>query len=89
MTTEIKRGQHWRHKKRGTVYEIVNTEAMAQCSQGGEGSSPDMNSLVGLIEDEPWVAYHPVGLSPAVALYFRMKEEFLDGRFELVKEADA
>ncbi len=76
--TDIQVGQKWRHKKRGTLYEIVCTAAFIQCA-----TDPHVESY----EDEDWVAYHPVGLSPAVALHFRMKEEFLDGRFELVEDA--
>lgn len=70
--SEIESGQKWRHKKRGGVYEIVHTCASIQCAT-------DLG--VQAYEDEDWVAYRPVD---GHSLYFRMREEFLDGRFEIV-----
>lgn len=70
---EIEAGQVWRHKKRGSVYEIVSATASIQCSADVHIQS---------YEDEDWIAYKPYGAGSGGMLYFRMKEEFLDGRFE-------
>lgn len=77
--SEIRNGQHWRHVKRGGIYEIVHTCASVQVS------SLDNGELEAMLEGEDWVAYRPLDNDN---LYFRMKGEFLDGRFTLVKEAD-
>lgn len=74
--TELRTGQHWRHKKRGSVYEIVATDCTMQCSSYEAWA----------MEEEMWVAYRSI---TGHQLHFRMSEEFLDGRFELVKDADA
>lgn len=37
------------------------------------------------LEDEPWVAYRPVN---GYRLFFRLQEEFLDGRFVFVRDAN-
>ncbi len=79
---EIKRGQHWRHLKRGSVYEIVDDNAHVQIAKGTV--SPDGDSEE-YLEDQRWVAYQSIN---AFGIYFRMYEEFGDGRFELMKEAD-
>lgn len=71
--SEIETGQKWRHKKRGSEYEIVATDAALQISCKGED--------YGWLEDEDFVVYRPVN---GHRLFFRMREEFLDGRFELV-----
>lgn len=73
----IKPGQHWRHKKRGGVYNIIDVNARIQVSsiEGPAAAS---------LEDMTWVAYRDVRGAP-FPLVFRIKEEFLDGRFELVK----
>lgn len=73
--TEIQRGQKWRHKKRGSVYEIVQTNAALQISCKGED--------YGWMEEEDFIAYRTVD---GERLFFRMREKFLDGRFELVAE---
>lgn len=72
--SEIEVGQKWRHGKRGSVYEIVHTAASIQCSADAHVQS---------YEDEDWIAYRPV---IGHALHFRMREEFLDGRFVRVPE---
>lgn len=68
---EIQVGQQWRHKKRGSVYEIVATDAALQIATKGED--------YGWLEDEDFIAYRPMN---GYRLFFRMREEFLDGRFE-------
>lgn len=73
--TEIETGQRWRHKKRGSIYEIVHTAASIQCAS---------DAHVQGYEDEDWIAYSPFGAGVGGLLYFRLKAEFLDGRFELV-----
>lgn len=75
ITTEsnIAPGQQWKHKKRGSVYEIVATDAAIQITTIGDDEMQDM------LEDEDWIAYRPIN---GHRLYFRMREEFLDGRFE-------
>jgi hypothetical protein len=72
----IETGQQWRHKKRGTVYEIVDNNCRIQVSsiEGPAAAS---------LEEMTWIAYRDVR-GAAFPLCFRMKEEFLDGRFELV-----
>lgn len=75
--SEIKVGDHWRHKKRGGVYEIVHTRADVWIS-----SYPEIETL---FEGEVWVAYKPID---GHALYFRLYGEFADGRFEKVKDAN-
>jgi len=62
-------GQRWRHKERGTVYEII---AVAS-GQGGD------------IEGRDVVVYvdAPESRSHACSVWAREKKEFLDGRFEL------
>lgn len=73
--SDIATGQQWRHKKRGSVYEIVATDAAIQITSIGDDEMQDM------LEDEDWIAYRQVD---GHRLYFRMREEFLDGRFEKV-----
>jgi hypothetical protein len=77
--SEIKNGQKWRHKERGSVYVIVDTKSRCQCSSIGK-------SMRRLLENELWVNYKDVrsGMN-----CFRMRDEFLDGRFELVESGDA
>lgn len=81
--TELRTGQHWRHKKSGGVYEIVSIEARIQVSTLIEEIP---NRDIGeFLEEETWIAYRSL---TGYVLCFRMKDEFLDGRFEFVKEAD-
>lgn len=68
----------WRHKKRGTVYEIVSTTASLQCS-----CAPEVEAT---FEDDTFTVYRNVKTG---AVYVRPTEEFMDGRFErLPHEAD-
>jgi hypothetical protein len=71
-------GTKWRHKVRGTEYEIVDDDASIQISSTGN------DELEAILEDEAWFAYRPVN---GHKLYFRMGNEFLDGRFEQIDVA--
>ena len=61
----------WRHKKRGTVYEIISTTAALQCATAQE------------VEDQfagqAWTVYRNIQTK---AVYVRPSAEFQDGRFE-------
>lgn len=61
----------YRHKKRGTIYEVLSHHASLQCS-----SSPDLEAL---FEDEEWTVYKNV---ESWHLYVRPTAEFKDGRYE-------
>lgn len=63
----------YRHKKRGTVYEIVTHDASLQCSAAPE--------FEGMFEDDTFTVYRSVDTG---AVYVRPTPEFLDGRFEPV-----
>lgn len=76
--SEIETGQKWRHKKHGSIYEVVAIDAAIQIASIGDIGDDEMMMM---LEDEDWVAYRPVD---GHRLYFRMREEFLDGRFEQV-----
>lgn len=65
----------WRHKKRGTVYEIVTSLASLQCSCA-PGVEADF-------EDDTFTVYRNVKTG---AFYVRPTEEFMDGRFERVDD---
>lgn len=69
-------GSKWRHKIRGTTYEVVFDTASLQCS-----SVPGFEELV---EDEDWIVYRN---NATGSVHVRMAKEFFDGRFELVEEA--
>jgi hypothetical protein len=72
---EMKIGQIWRHKVRGVEYEIVSDCASIQCS-----AAPEFEDQFGA---EYWVVYRSVR---SASVWVRPKEEFLDGRFEFVRE---
>lgn len=74
--TEIENGQKWRHKERGSVYEIIDSHSHIQCSSVER-------SMQNMLENEIWVAYRDER-GAAFPMCFRMVEEFLDGRFEFV-----
>lgn len=63
----------WRHKKRGTTYEIVTDSAFLQCS-----AAPEFERA---FEDDAWTVYRSLQTG---AVYIRPTEEFLDGRFERI-----
>lgn len=70
------RGTQWRHKKRpGVIYEIVDDDASIHISEVVTDEQAE------ILEEEAWFAYRPVN---GHKLYFRMGQEFLDGRFERV-----
>lgn len=73
-------GTKWRHKKRGSVYEIVDDDASIQINTTGD------DEIEAVLEDAIWFAYRPVN---GHKLYFRQRDEFLDGRFVQVTEAEA
>jgi hypothetical protein len=75
-TTEIEVGQKWRHKTRGSVYEVLDTNAAIQCS-----AAPEFESM---FEDDAWIAYRDVRGGSIVS---RPAPEFLDGRFEIVEDS--
>jgi hypothetical protein len=60
----------WRHKKRGTQYELVGL-AMLQTSNTG-----------GLNDNHPMVVYR----DQAGTLWVRPEDEFFDGRFEEISQ---
>lgn len=65
------RDKLWRHKKRGTIYEIVTDCASLQCA-----AEPQFESVYA---NEDWTVYRNVTTS---AVWIRPTKEFLDGRFE-------
>ena len=67
----LQNGQHWRHVKRGSTYEIVEWDGSFQCS--------------GDMDQEPVVIYRVLN---GTATYVRPLDEFCDGRFVKVKDAD-
>lgn len=63
----------WRHKKRGTVYEIIASDAALQCS-----GVPEFEEM---FDGDDWTVYRNVKTG---AVYVRPTFEFTDGRFEKV-----
>lgn len=63
----------WRHKKRGTVYEIITRDASLQCA-----AAPEFEEL---FDDDTFTVYRSVDTG---AIYVRPTPEFEDGRFERV-----
>ena len=70
---EIEAGQLWRHKKRGTLYEIITANAGLQCS-----AAPNFEEM---FEDDGFVVYRSI---KAGSYHIRPAPEFVDGRFERV-----
>lgn len=66
-------GSVWRHKTRGTTYEVIADHASMQCA-----TDPDLEER---FEAECWIVYRSERTG---AVTFRLAEEFLDGRFERV-----
>lgn len=75
--TVLKKGQLWRHAKRGSVYRILATGMKMQCSS--------MPMIERYACDRQWVLYREANPLSGPG-YFRLEEEFLDGRFELVED---
>jgi hypothetical protein len=75
MTSMI--GQHWKHKKRGPTYEILHDNASLQCATAEEFEQQ--------FEDEDWIIYRNTATG---SINVRLREEFLDGRFEKIKDAE-
>lgn len=61
----------WRHKKRGTTYDIITDTASLQCA-----SVPEFEQM---FDDDHWTVYRS---EKTGAVYVRPTPEFLDGRFE-------
>jgi hypothetical protein len=69
--------EQWRHKKRGTVYEIVTQDASVQCS-----ANPVFEAA---FDGEAWTIYRNVKTG---AFWVRPTEEFFDGRFERIESSE-
>lgn len=61
----------WRHKKRGSIYEVIAQDASLQCS-----TNPSLETTY-LTKD--WTIYRSV---ESGSFYLRPTAEFNDGRFE-------
>jgi hypothetical protein len=70
-------GERYRHKRRGTVYEVITDTASIQCDCARDFEEQ--------FADENWTVYRSVDTG---AIFVRLTPEFLDGRFELIKEQD-
>lgn len=70
-------GSKWLHKKRGTTYEVVTDTAGLQCS-----AAQDFEDL---FAEDCWTVYRNVATG---AVWVRLTEEFLDGRFECIENPD-
>jgi hypothetical protein len=66
----------YRHKKRGTTYEIVTFHASMQCS-----AAPEFEQM---FDDDVWTVYRDTRTG---AIYVRPTPEFEDGRFERLPDA--
>jgi hypothetical protein len=75
--TEVRIGQLWRHKKRGTTYEVTQVDQSLQCATN--------ENFEEAFDDEYWVSYRSIDTG---AKYLRLTNEFIDGRFELVKDVE-
>jgi len=64
----------WRHKKRGTIYDVLTDSASLQCS-----AAPEFEEM---FDDHDWTVYRSIATG---AIYIRPTEEFLDGRFERIE----
>lgn len=68
-------GEQWRHKTRGTTYEVVTHSASLQCS-----AAPDFEEM---FDDDTFTVYRSLDTG---AMYVRPTPEFMDGRFERMNE---
>lgn len=73
--TKLEIGQLWRHKKRGTVYRILKSGVVIQCSTNEEFEAK--------FAEQFWVIYKQATLAET-PWFVRLESEFLDGRFELM-----
>lgn len=70
--------EFWRHKKRGSVYEVISTGAFMQCS-----TFPHVEEA---FSGTSFTIYKRVD---AIDLFFvRPTNEFMDGRFEKIEAPD-
>lgn len=67
----------YRHKKRGTVYEVLTEYASLQCS-----AAPEFEEM---FDDENWTVYKNVETG---AVWVRLTMEFMDGRFEKLEDEE-
>ncbi len=65
--------ERWRHRKRGTVYEVITHDASLQCA-----ATPDVEEM---FDDCSLTVYRSLDTG---AIYVRPTPEFTDGRFERV-----
>jgi hypothetical protein len=75
---DIEAGQLWRHKKRGTTYQVVSAHAALQCS-----AAPEFEAM---FDDDYFVVYRSVATG---TFYVRPAPEFADGRFERIVAVSA
>lgn len=71
-------GTRWRHKKRGITYRIIADRASLQCSTSEEFEKR--------YENEHWIVYQA---EMSGNVWIRPRTEFLDGRFEWLRESEA
>jgi hypothetical protein len=70
--------ERWRHKKRGTIYEVITHDASLQCS-----AAPEFEQL---FDDDTFTVYRSIRTG---AVYIRPTPEFMDGRFERVSDVSS
>lgn len=79
----IEPGQNWVHLKTGGTYEIIDVRARMQISWQ-RLPSPACSLTAEGLEAMEFVAYRRA--YGGETIYFRPREEFLDGRFQLEGE---
>lgn len=67
--------ERWRHKKRGTTYEVLTDSVSLQCS-----AARDFERM---FKDDSWTVYRNLQTGHVCV---RPTKEFLDGRFERLTE---
>jgi hypothetical protein len=63
----------WRHKNRGTVYEIITTTALMQCATRAD--------IEQMFEKDMFTVYKSIETGQ---IWLRPTAEFMDGRFEQI-----